>query len=124
MKSGFVNYCRGANFAQTDLTLPLKGETNYLRYGGNRPYGGISLGLSVCFELLPAFARVSLSSVFEDVPTFAQNVAETLRLISALDETQESLGGKVNGVLLTGLDFLAQIAKEYGIFLEYKGAGS
>ena len=123
IKLSFVEYCTDAEFVHLQTPLSSEKEIPNIRYRGSFPYGGIFIGLSVCYEIRPSFTRFP-PQCCKDVPSSSQRQSDIARLITAMEEDQLTFVGKINAPLMMGLDFLGKIALSYGIFLEYEGKGA
>ena len=111
-------YCVSRNFRHPQVYVPLRNESRHPLGDGRISYNNLFRALAVTFYFLPAFKGEKPNSVCE-IPTLGDKKAQILRLGVALIRTQEECRGKVNGVVLRGIDFLSELAIIYGIHLTF-----
>ena len=67
---------------------------------------------------MPSFRKEGIDS-FEMAPTFQQKINDLRILIQVIDNSREICAGCINGVVLRGPKFLAQLAREFLVSLSF-----
>ena len=67
---------------------------------------------------MPSFRKEGIGS-FETVPTFQQKINDLRILIQVIYNSREICVGCINGVVLRGPKFLAQLAREFRVSLSF-----
>ena len=84
-------------------------------------YNRLLLCLAATVRVLPAFGGSPPNS-FDEVPSPDMKRKQILHLAATLVRTREFCAGTIDGVELSGLNFLASLARLYGVRLEVGNA--
>jgi len=100
------------------ITLPAGSRSDHTNNFSDVSYNETFLFLSVTYTCRPSFQRSGIDS-FAQVPTFQQKINDLVILIQVIGNSSECCTGCINGVVLTGPKFLAQLAREFRVSLSF-----
>ena len=107
------NYLEKQEFCWPDIVLLLGEFIDHRCVTPEVSYNETFLALSVAYTCMPSFRRSGIGS-FPHVPTLQQKINDLMILIQVAGSSQARCVGCINGKVLEGPKFLAQLAREFG----------
>ena len=111
-------YLLNEAFLRPAITLPESSLLDVKNTVSEVSYNETFLFHSVIYTCMPSFRKEGIDS-FETVPTFQQKINDLRILIQVIDNSREICVGCINGVVLRGSKFLAQLAREFRVSLSF-----
>ena len=105
-------YMESGEFRWPFIGVPLGECFGYSQITAETPYNETFRSLSITYTCRPAFRRPGIVS-FSQVPTFQHKIDELRILIQVIGNSQNFCLVSINGNVLRGAKFLAQLAREF-----------